>query len=108
MTQPDQSRTVAVAWIGRYRRTLLIAGPVLVALVILAFYLAGGRYISTDDAYIQSARVDISANISARLDAMYVHDNQVVTKGTVLFRLDPRRFAVAVREAGKLATGPPA
>src|ERR1700723_2206912 len=99
MTQPDQSRTVAVAWIRRYRGTLLIAGPVLVALVILAFYLSGGRYVSTDDAYIQSARVDISANISARLDTIYVHDNQLVRAGTILLRLDPRRFEVAVREA---------
>jgi len=62
MTQTDQPRTVAVAWVGRYRKILLIAGPVLVALAVLAFYLAGGRYVSTDDAYIQSARVDISAN----------------------------------------------
>jgi membrane fusion protein (multidrug efflux system) len=95
----DQPQAVAVAWIGRHRRALLIAGPALAAAIILAFYLSGGRYVSTDDAYIQSARVDISANISARLDAIYVHDNQAVAKGTILFRLDPRRFEVAVREA---------
>ena len=99
MTQPDQPSTVAVAWIGRYRRGLLIAGPVLVALVILAFYLAGGRYVSTDDAYVQSARVDISANISERLKAIYVHDNQPVKAGAVLFALDPSRLEVAVQEA---------
>src|SRR5580700_3770681 len=97
MTQPDQLRTVT--WIGRYRRPLLIGGPLLVALVILGFYLAGGRYVSTDDAYIQSARVDISANISERLKAIYVHDNQPVKAGTVLFALDPSRFEVAVQEA---------
>jgi membrane fusion protein (multidrug efflux system) len=92
MTQTDQPRPVAVAWIGRYRRTLLVAGPVLVALVILGFYLAGGRYISTDDAYVQSARVDISANISERLKAIYVRDNEPVMAGTVLFVLDSSRF----------------
>ena len=97
MTQPEQSRTVT--WIGRYRRPLLIGGPLLVALAILAFYLAGGRYVSTDDAYIQSARVDISANISERLKAIYVHDNEPVKAGTVLFALDPSRFEVAVQEA---------
>ncbi len=99
MTQMDQPRTVAVAWIGRYRRVLLVAGPLLVALAILAFYLADGRYVSTDDAYVQSARVDISANISERLKAIYVHDNQPVKAGTVLFALDPSRFDVAVQEA---------
>ncbi|HWY63350.1 MAG TPA: HlyD family secretion protein [Rhizomicrobium sp.] len=103
MSQPDQ--IVAVAWIGRHRRVLLIAGPALAAVIFLIFYLTGGRYVSTDDAYIQSARVDISANISARLDAIYVHDNQAVAKGAILFKLDPRRFEVAVREAeAQLAT----
>ena len=105
MTQTDQPRTVAAPWIGRHRKTLLIAGPLLVALVILSVYLAGGRYVSTDDAYIQSARVDISANISERLKVIYVHDNQPVKAGTVLFALDPSRFEVAVQEAeAQLAT----
>jgi membrane fusion protein (multidrug efflux system) len=105
MSHPDQPQKVAVAWIGRHRRMLLIAGPALAAIIVLIFYLAGGRYVSTDDAYIQSARVDISANISARMDSIYVHDNQAVSKGTILFRLDPRRFEVAVREAeAQLAT----
>jgi len=99
MTQTDQPSTVAVAWIGRYRKTLLIGGPLLVALVILGFYLAAGRYVSTDDAYIQSARVDISANISERLKAIYVHDNEPVKAGTILFALDPSRLEVAVQEA---------
>jgi len=99
MTQPDQPQTGTIAWIGRHRIALLVAGPVLAAFVIFIFYLAGGRYVSTDDAYIQSARVDISANVSARLDAIYVHDNQAVAKGAILFKLDPRRFEVAVREA---------
>jgi membrane fusion protein (multidrug efflux system) len=99
MTQQDQTPPVAVTWIGRHRTTLLIAGPLLVAVAILAVYLAGGRYVSTDDAYVQSARVDISANISERLKAIYVHDNQPVKAGTVLFALDPSRFEVAVQEA---------
>ncbi|HWC62477.1 MAG TPA: HlyD family secretion protein [Rhizomicrobium sp.] len=95
----EQPQASAVAWISRHRGALLIAGPALAAVIVLYFYLSGGRYVSTDDAYIQSARVDISANVSARLDAIYVHDNQTVAKGAVLFKLDPRRFEVAVREA---------
>jgi membrane fusion protein (multidrug efflux system) len=99
MTQPEPSQTAVAAWIGRHRNILLIGGPLLVALVILVIYAMGGRYVSTDDAYVQSARVDISANISERLKAIYVHDNQAVKAGTVLFALDPSRFEVAVQEA---------
>ena len=99
MIHPEPPQSVANAWVRRHRTALLIAGPALAVAIILFFYLAGGRYVSTDDAYIQSARVDISANISARLDAIYVHDNQPVRAGAILLRLDPRRFEVAVREA---------
>jgi len=99
MTEPERPRPVAIAWIGRYRKPLLIAGPLLVAAIVLGVYLTGGRYISTDDAYVQSARVNISANISERLKAIYVHDNQVVKAGTVLFTLDPSRLQVQVAEA---------
>ena len=99
MIHPEPPQSVATAWVKRHRTALLIAGPALAAAIMLFFYLTGGRYVSTDDAYIQSARVDISANISARLDAIYVRDNQPVRAGAILLRLDPRRFEVAVREA---------
>ena len=97
MTQPDQPRSPA--WIGRHRRALMIGVPALAAAVILVAYLAGSGTISTDDAMVQSARVNISADVSARLEAIYVHDNQLVRAGTPLFKLDGRRFEVAAREA---------
>jgi membrane fusion protein (multidrug efflux system) len=77
----------------------LIGGPVAVAVVALFFYLTGGRFVSTDDAYVQAARVEISTNISARVSEIDVHDNQVVRAGQVLFRLDPRSFQIAVQDA---------
>ena len=86
-------------WIGRNRRALLIGGPVLVLLLVAFFYLTGGRYVSTDDAYIQSARVDISTEVSGRVLEINVRDNQHVKKGDILFRLDTPRFKIAVDDA---------
>jgi membrane fusion protein (multidrug efflux system) len=77
----------------------MIAGPVLVLLVAGYWYVTGGRYVSTDNAYIQSARVAISTDISGRVVEIEVHDNQRVTRGQLLFRLDPRPFRIAVDEA---------
>src|ERR1700761_7786907 len=84
---------------NRYRRPLLIAGPVLVIVCAAILYLMGGRYASTDDAYLQAARVQVSANISARVVEIDVHDNQIVKAGDVLFKLDRRPFEIAVASA---------
>jgi membrane fusion protein (multidrug efflux system) len=86
-------------WFGRNRPLLLIGGPVAVVVVALIFYLMTGRYVSTDDAYIQSARVDISTEVSGRIREIEVRDNQYVHKGDVLFRLDTPAFNIAVADA---------
>lgn len=71
----------------------------LLLLAALIFYMLSGRYVSTDDAYVQAARVDISTEVSGRIAEIDVHDNQVVHKGQMLFRLDTPRFAIAVANA---------
>ncbi len=83
----------------RLRWPLLIGGPVVVIGVVAWFVLTGGRYQSTDDAYVQASRTPISANVSARVVELDVKDNQPVKKGDVLFRLDPRDFNVAEAQA---------
>lgn len=86
-------------WFGRHRRLLLIGGPVVIAVVALIAYLFTGRYVSTDDAYIQAARVDISTEVSGRIAHIDVRDNQLVHKGDVLFTLDTPAFNIAVADA---------
>lgn len=86
-------------WRRRWRLPLMIGGPVIVAVIALWYYLTGGRYQETDDAYVQAASVAISANVSGRVAELAVRDNQRVHKGEVLFRLDDAPFRVAVEEA---------
>ena len=89
----------------RLRLPLMLAGPVLVLLAAGYWYLTTGRYVSTDDAYVQAARVSISTDISCRVVEIDVTDNQKVDAGHVLFRLDQRPFRIAVEEAeAQLAT----
>ena len=83
----------------RLRLPLMIGGPVVVLLAAGYWYLTGGRYVSTDDAYVQAARVAISTDISGRVVEIDVRDNDRVKAGQVLFRLDQRPFQIAVEEA---------
>ena len=77
----------------------MLLGPLLVVVGAGYFYLTGGRYETTDDAYVETARVAVSANVAGRVLQLFVHDNQAVHKGDPLFRLDDAPFRIAVEEA---------
>jgi membrane fusion protein (multidrug efflux system) len=63
------------------------------------FYVTGGRYQSTDDAYAQAATVSISANVGGRVSEIAVRDNELVRRGATLFKLDDAPFRIAVSDA---------
>jgi len=81
------------------RRPLMIGGLVLALAVAGWFYLGGGRYISTDNAQLQTGKVMIAANVSGRVVSVEVSENQVVKAGQVLFRIDPAMFEAGVSQA---------
>jgi membrane fusion protein (multidrug efflux system) len=58
-----------------------------------------GRYVETDDAYVQAARTVISADVSGRIMTIEVKDNQRVTKGQILYRIDPAYLQAALNDA---------
>jgi len=90
---------------ARYRKPLLIAAPVVVIVGGLFIYLHGGRTEATDDAYVQSVKVQVSANVRGRVVAVAVTNNQRVRAGQLLFRLDPAPYQAMVDEAAaKLAS----
>ena len=89
-------------WKAAKRRTrvrLLLAAPVLAVLILLAIYLPAGRYVTTDDAYLQADLIPIAANVSGPVVGVDVSENQHVTAGDLLFRIDPALFALSVEEA---------
>ncbi len=83
----------------KWRTPLLLAAVVVAILAGLVFYLHGGRYQTTDNAYLQSGLVSVSANVSGPAIAIEVRENQHVRTGQVLFRIDPAPFQAAVNEA---------
>lgn len=92
-------------WLERHRRLLLLGGVVVILLVAGFLYLTGGRFVSTDNAYVRAARVEVSASVSGRVTQIDVRDNQEVHRGQTLFCLDDRDYAIAVNNAkAKLAS----
>ncbi|WP_338468405.1 HlyD family secretion protein [Novosphingobium sp. ZN18A2] len=97
-TSPDE-QTKQRGGLKKYRKALLMLAPVVLLVGGLYVYLSGGRYESTDDAFLQTGLVSVSPDISGRVISVAVHDNQRVTKGQVLFRIDPAPFQARVAKA---------
>ncbi len=81
------------------RLALMISVPLVLAAVGGYFFLSGGRYVETDNAYIQQPKVAISADVAGRVISVAVRDNESVTAGQVLFALDPEPYQIALDQA---------
>jgi membrane fusion protein (multidrug efflux system) len=82
------------------RRTLLLVVLPLVALIGgVAFYLSGGRYATTDDAYVGAQKVLITPDISGKIEKVVVKEGQRVKAGDELFEIDPVPFRFALQQA---------
>ena len=88
------------SFMQRYRRTLLlIVLPAFALIGGLVFYLNGGRYMTTDDAYVGAQKVLITPDISGKVQKVLIVEGQHVKTGDVLFEIDPVPFQLAVDQA---------
>ncbi|MES5486087.1 HlyD family secretion protein [Bradyrhizobium sp. INPA03-11B] len=89
-----------MAGLRRYRRVLLLVVlPIVAVIAGGVFYLNGGRYVGTDDAYVGAQKVLITPEISGKIDKIVVREGQHVKKGDELFEIDPVPFRLAVDQA---------
>jgi membrane fusion protein (multidrug efflux system) len=104
--QPAKAKRKSVKGVARrgLRAVLLAVVPALAGAAGLAVYLSGGRYISTDNAYVGAQKVQITPDISGKISRIVVREGQHVAPGDVLFEIDPEPFRLALAQAeAKLA-----
>ena len=81
-------------------RTLLTLFVVLVAVVVgwqlWSYYMLEPW---TRDGRVRADVVQIAADVPGLISDVYVHDNEKVSKGQQLFRIDQRRFQYALDQA---------
>src|ERR1043165_3485949 len=85
--------------LARNRIFLFAAGPILLLIVGIVFFVMNAGIVSTDDATVSAARVAISPEIRGRIVQVTVHDNQFVHTGDVLVRLDGGDYQIALANA---------
>src|SRR3954451_16917105 len=95
-----EPRRRLLAGMRRYRRVLLLVVLPLVALLAgLIFYLNGGRYVTTDDAYVGAQKVLITPDVSGKIINVAVKEGQQVSTGDAMFQIDPVPFQLALAQA---------
>ena len=92
-----------VAKAGSRRRVLLLSIGAVAAIAAVVYgvrWWTVGRFIeSTDDAYLQADSVTIAPKVSGYVAEVYVTDNQAVTVGQPLVRLDRRQYQAILEQA---------
>lgn len=79
------------------RRILIIfLLPVLVVTIFISVFLTGGRYVKSENAYVKSGLVMVSANVAGQVSSVIVKENQTVGPGDLLFTIDPAPFDLEV------------
>jgi membrane fusion protein (multidrug efflux system) len=105
---PESRRTTAAAPIRRRRVSLrlpLMLGGIVIVLGGSGYmWLTGGRYVSTDDAYVQAAELNVTTDVSGLVSRVLVHEGDHVKTGQVLFHLGEHHFQIMLDGAkAKLA-----
>ena len=86
------------------RRVLMVAGPLVLLVAAGAYWLMGGRYEETENAYLHQARISVASSVPGRIDKVLVRDNQTVKAGDVLFQVDPVPYKLAQAQADAAVT----
>ena len=77
------------------RLTLLVCIPLVGIAIGAYYYVTGGRYVSTENAYVKADKIAVSADVSGRLVEVLVGENVRVETGDLLLRIDDEPFRIA-------------
>ena len=98
-TDAPGNRSASAAPRSRWRRPLLILGPVALVVGALIFYFVTGRYVTEEDAYVQAVNVSISPQVAGQVVAIAARSNTPVKKADPLFNIDPEPYRIALANA---------
>ncbi len=93
---PAPASTPRKRWL---RRSLLIAIPAFAVAGVALYLIFGGRYMSTENAYVRAPLIKLSPDVSGRISAVLIQENQPVHKGDALLTIDPAPYRIAVARA---------
>ncbi|MUG95916.1 HlyD family efflux transporter periplasmic adaptor subunit [Scytonema sp. UIC 10036] len=79
--------------------TLLFAGAVAAGIFTYQWWQYSQKYQQTDNAYVSANVHPVTSRVSGIVTQVTVNDNQVVSPGTVLVKIDPREYQASLIQA---------
>jgi membrane fusion protein (multidrug efflux system) len=81
------------------RPILLVGVPVVALLGALLWWMWGGRYVTTENAYVKADIVQVSAEVAGRVVEVSIKEHATIKTGDLLFKIDPEPFTMALEKA---------
>jgi membrane fusion protein (multidrug efflux system) len=81
------------------RTLLMLVIPASIAVAGLGFYLLGGRYVGTDNAFVAAQKVLITPEVSGKVVSIRVSEGQILKTGDELLSIDPAPYRFSAQEA---------
>ena len=81
------------------RPFLLIAVPAAAVAGALLWYLWGGRYVGTENAYVKADIVHVAAEVAGRVVEVGIKDHAQVKPGDLLIKIDPEPYQLALERS---------
>lgn len=81
------------------RPFLLVGVPLLAVAAAALWWLWGGRYVSTENAYVKADIVQVSAEVGGRLTEVYVKEHAIIKAGEPLLKIDAEPYSIALTKS---------
>lgn len=98
-SDPSAASSAKKSNASRIRLIVILIILLLGAWLGLGYLRYSDQYLATEDSFINAHQVQIGAEVSGQIQSVPWQNNQAVTQGEVLFKLDPTPYQVAVDTA---------
>lgn len=83
----------------RRRLGLIVSLPLLLLAGGAVYWVNGGTVETTENANLHQARINIASDLGGRVVAVSIADGRQVSKGSVMFQVDPEPYRLALLQA---------
>ncbi len=84
---------------NKFKRFIfLIFLPSIIVLTTTGYFYSLGRFVKTENAYIKAPIVSVQSQLPGRVEFVYVKDNQKVTKGQKLLKIETQKLELDLIE----------